>query len=63
MKSTGELVLMNVGGPIEPEEKLDIELRGVIDNQLRLSESGGRLVGLLIGKQELPDQLLQIDRF
>ena len=45
MKGPGELVLMDVGGPVEPEEGLDVKLRVVIDNQLRLAKGRRGLEG------------------
>ena len=61
MEGTGKLVLMDIGRSVQPEESLNVELRIVVQDQLRLTEPRGGLEGLIIMKQEFMDNFLQID--
>ena len=56
----GKLVLMDVGGALQPKQDLDVETRIVVHHQLRLPEPGLRLEGLLVLDQKIPEQLVDV---
>ena len=60
MKGPGELVLVNLRGPVQPEEQLDVEPRVVEDNQLRLTKARSRLKRLLVVAQKGAGQGLDL---
>ena len=52
MKGPGELVLVNLRGPVQPEEQLDVKPRVVEDHQLWLAKARSRLKSWLILAQK-----------
>lgn len=63
MKRARELVLMNLGGSIQPEEQLDVEFWTIEDDELRLAKSRAGLMGLVLLEEKLFDKLIQIQVF
>ena len=60
VKGSGELVLVNLRGPVQPEEQLDVKPRVVEDHQLWLAKARGRLKSLLIFAQKGAGQGLDV---
>ena len=60
MKRAGELVLMDVRRPVQPEQDLDVKPGVIVDHELRLAKARLRLERLLIVQQELAHERRQV---
>ena len=60
MEGSGEFVLVDLGGSLQPEEDLDIEPGVIEGDQLGLAEPGFALERLIVVEEELADQLVHI---
>jgi uncharacterized membrane protein YjgN (DUF898 family) len=60
MERAIELVLMDVGGAVHPEQELDVQTGMIENHQFGLAEPGLRLERLFLGQQEILKHRVQI---